>query len=213
MTLTIDNILDEIIKEVGGDTTDTTFKADMLSFMKAGIRHIPVFIRSRLFITLGTKTLAVGEYSVDLSTLDPGFIKERSVWWVTTESKRHPIYRATSNAQFNEIFAPNVRGDPRWFRIYEKTMEFDRKAADEKTIGIEYYKEVSAIETTDTFFGDDSLLEAVKHFTKMVYYGDYEEDEKKKADHKRDGKELILELEGDFEASEYGGHVEQTDCY
>ena len=211
MNLTIDNVLDELIKEVGGDTTDSDFKDDMFGFMKAGIRHIPAFIRSRLFIALDTKALAASAYSIDLSTLDPGFIKERAVWWVTTEGKRDPIDRANSNSEFNQLFAPNSNGSPRVYRVYDKTMEFDRSANIQYTIGLEYFKEVSAIETADTFFGDDSLLEAVKHFTKMVYYGDYEEDKVKKDSHQKDGGDIIFELEGDFEAQEMGGYVENKE--
>lgn len=211
MDLTIDNVLDEIIGEIGGDTTDTAFKATMLSFMKSGIRHIPVSLRSRLFIALSTKTLAVSAYSVDLSTLSPGFQSERAVWWVTDESKRQPITLAVSNAQFNRIFAPNATGSPKVYRVYDKTMEFDRSANIEYTIGIEYFKDVSVIVVDDTFFGDDSMLAAVKHFTKMGYYGDYEEDRTKKLDHQKDGNKIVFELEGDAEAKEMGGQVELTD--
>ena len=213
MTLTIDNILDEIIAEVGGDTTDSAFKTLMLGFMKTGIRHIPALIRSRLFITIQTKTLAALAYSIDLSSLDPGFIKERAVWWVTTENKRQAINLANSHSQFNDIFNQNANGTPRVYRVYDKTMEFDRSANQQYTIGIEYFKEVSAISTSNTFFGDDSLLAAVKHYTKMVYYGDYEEDEVKQNRHERQGGKIIFELEGDFEAQEMGGYVEQTSNY
>jgi len=208
MTLTIDEVLNELISEVGGDTTDAAFKTKMLGFMKAGIRHIPVFMRSRLFLTLGTSTLSAGDFSIDLSALNPGFIKERAVWWVTSESKRELIWQPNSNRQFNDIFSPNASGNPRVYRIYNKTMEFNRKADKEYTIGIEYFKEVSAVAVDDTFFGDDSLLEAVKHFTKMVYFGDYEKDRQSKADHQRDGEKIIFELKADYEVQEMGGYVE-----
>jgi len=209
MDLTIDNALDEIIQEVGGDTTDSDFKALMFVFLKSGIRHIPAFIRSRLFVTLGTKTLAVGSTTVDLSTLSPGFIKERSVWWVTPEGKRHIIYPSGSSEKFNENYASGASGDPRVYRIYAKTMEFDRGAAVERTIGIEYFNEVSDLETTDTFFGDEPLLEATKYFTKMVYFAS-EQDMGQKKENQKDGEKIIFEIEGDYEGQEQGGYVESS---
>jgi hypothetical protein len=211
MVLTIDNILDEIVEEVGGDTADTTFKTLMLRFLKEGIRHVPAFIKSRLFIALGTRTLAATSTSVSLSALSPGFIAERSVWWVTTENKRDTIFRANSHHHFNSIYNPAATGSPRIYRVYDKTMEFDRTADQSYTIGIEYFKEVSAVTTTDTFFGDDSLLSAVKHFCKMVYYGDYEEDSEKRDKHEDQGGAIIRQLQGDYEAQEMGGQVEASE--
>ena len=211
MNLDIDAIITEIVTEVGGDNDDSTFVANMLSFFKAGIRHIPGLIRSRLFIGHTTKTLASGDSSIDLSTLDPGFIRERAVWMVQSENKRQAIIKADSIAHFHELYSPNGSGDPQYYQIYDKTMEFDKSADIDKTIGLEYFKEISDILGTDTFFGDEPLLEACKHYCKMIYYGDYEENDSKSDKHERRGDKLIFNIQGDYEAAELGGCVEQTD--
>ena len=91
-------------------------------------------------------------------------------------------------------------------------MQFDKKADANITIGVDYYKEISSISLTDTFSGNEQLIEAAKHFAKIGYYTDYEEDPQKASEHKSMGIALISQLDQDFEEQSFGGYVEETEC-
>lgn len=206
--MTIDEIVEEIVLEVGGDVDDTDFSDKMLKFLKAGMRRVPAFIRDRLFLAQGTLTLAQGSATVDLSTLDPGFIRERGVYYIGDSDIRVPIYKPQSYDYFNRFYAPTATGNPIFYHVIGKTMEFDRKAAANTTIFLDYFKEISSVIGSDTFIGNEQTVEVCKDFCKVVYYG-YEEDIGKKDDFEAQGNKLLLQLEADYEAQELGGYVEE----
>jgi len=204
-------IVDEIVNEVGGDTSDTEFVAKVFGFYKAGLRRIPAFIRDRLFIVEGSLTLSYGAITLDLSTLSPAFVKERAVWYLGTSNKRIPIIQAQSHEDFNIYYTPNSYGNPVYYKIYGRTMRFNVKAASALTIGLDYSKEISNVLTSDTFFGTEPMVEVSKEMCKRIYYKDYEEDRAKANDAALDCAALMNELEADYEAQEMGGHVTEIE--
>ena len=207
MNLLISEVITEIVTEVGGDTTDTTFAATMLVFLKSGMRKFPTFIKDRLLLVEETLTLALSAQTLDLTTLSNGFLKENSVWYVGSNSNRLPITPPPTRDYFNRIYNTSGTGKPIYYVINGKTMQFDKKADEALTIGIQFFKEISNILTTDTFFGDERSLEACKHLCKQGYYLDYEEDDTKYLRHKSDAGDILLELESDYEDQEQAGHI------
>lgn len=230
--MTFSEILAEIILEVGGDITDTDFATRLLVFFKTGLRRIPTYIRDRLFLGEDTLSLIVGADTLDLGDLDPGFVRERVIWYVDTSGQRVIIQSPPSIEFFHSIKNSNNSGKPTYYRIYGSTIQFDKKADEALTVGFDYVAEVSATSqlelegggvvlntdggsvelTTDSdFFGHEQLVEAAKDFCKMTYYRDYEEDEVKATAHERTGKELISELEAEYEIRELGGYVSSSE--
>lgn len=209
MNLTISQILTEIITEVGGDTSDASFDDIMLVFLKSGIRKIPAFIKDRLLLVEETKILTTSSQSIDLSTLSNGFIKEENIWYVGSSGQRIPIIRPISRQYFNSIYSISGSGKPSYYVINGKTMMFDKPADVNITIGLNFFKEISNITTSDTFFGDERILEACKSLCKEGYYLDYEEDAAKSDKHANKALNILLELEGDYEDQEQSGHIGQ----
>ena len=143
MNLTIAQVLTEIIKEVGGDTTDTDFADIMLVFFKSGLRNVPTFIKDRLILVEETKTLTASAQSIDLSTLTNGFIKEENVWYVGSSGQRIPIIKPVTRQYFNSIYSISGVGKPSYYVINGKTMMFDKPADVATTIGLQFFKEIS----------------------------------------------------------------------
>lgn len=204
-------IIDELVNEVGGDTGDDDFVEKMLGFFKSGLRRLPVFMRDRLFVTESSLTLSANAITLDLSNLDPGFVKERAVWYVNGDGKRVPITMCESQEQFDAFYTPNAPGNPLYYKIYGKTMRFNCKAATALTVGFDYFKEVSDVEEGDTFFGNEQTVEAAKEMTKVIYYQGYEEDTGKADKARLDAGALISQLESDYAAQEQGGYIEEKE--
>jgi len=220
-------ILAEIIIEVGGDITDVEFGNKILIFIKTGIRRIPAFIRDRLFVAEDTATLTSGTNTIDLDDLDPGFVRERVVWYESS-GKRVIINRAKNVEWFHSLYNSNSSGKPFCYLIQGSTIKFDKLSDENLTVGFDYVAELSEtgqllleggglvlsedgghinLTADEEFFGHEQLVEAVKDFAKMIYYRDYEEDEEKAREHERMGKEIIQRLEEEYEIQELGGHI------
>lgn len=206
--MTINDIISEIIEEVGGSTSDTVLSAKMLSFFKAGYRRLPAFVRDRNFLSEGTISLLTGSDTASLDGLD-GFVREREVWFQGDNLVHIPIYKPPSNQYWHKVITPNASGKPFYYRIYNRTIQVDKKASQNLVIGIDYFKAVSAITGTDTWYPDEQVLEAAKHFCKMVYFSDYEEDATKARENERRGKEIAQILEEEYEVQELGSYVDE----
>jgi len=213
MNLTISQIITEIVTEVGGDTSDSDFAASMLVFFKSGIRKVPIFARDRLILTQEEITLSASAQTLDLSTTTKGFIRENHVWYVGDNGVRVKISQPPSREYFNNLYNTNSTGKPTYYIINGKTMQFEKKADEDLTIGIEFFKELSDIATGDTFFGDERLVEACKGLCKHVYYRDYEEDSSKGREHQEEAREILFILEGEYEDQELAGHIVERTYY
>lgn len=207
MNLTITQIITEIVTEVGGDTTDTTFAATMLVFLKSGMRKFPAFVKDRLLLVQEELPLALNAQTLALTGTTKGFLKENHIWYTTATGQRVPIIPPQSRDYFNQIYQTSSPGKPSYYIINGKTMQFDKKADEALTIGLEFFKEISDVTGSDTFFGDERTLEACKSLCKVGYYLDYEEDESKSARHERIASGIMLELESDYEDQEQAGHI------
>lgn len=206
-------IITEIITEIGGDTDDTDLTTKMLTFFKSGLRYLPVYARDRAFLAEGTITLSAAASTASLSGLSSAFVEERAVWYVDSGSERVPIQKSANAEFFQRVYSPNGSGKPEFYRIVGTTIYFDKPADASTTIGFDYFKEISSVATSDTFFGHEQIIQAAKHFCKMVYFGDYEEDMNKGLNHERLGKELLYKFERDYEDKENGSRVYETTDY
>lgn len=206
--MTVEEIIDDVIAEVVADVDSSA----MLRYFKSALRRIPANIRSRMFLAEDTLTLAANSYTLDLTELSPSFSKERAIWYVDSNGRRIPITNPPSPDFFHRNFNPSGYGKPVYFRIYKRTLNFDKRSDESLTIGFDYFKKVSEIETDDEI-EDESLIEGAKEYCKMAYFRDYEEDLNKAAEHERIGKEIILGIQSDYEEDESGNRVEETENY
>ncbi len=204
----ISEIIAEIQLEVGGDSADTTLGTLLLGFLKGALRMLPAAARDRTLVSIETATLSASGQSITLPT---GFIKEvsdQSIWYV--EDGHREIIQRYQADDFRQIYSTGITGNPNYYRIYGKTMEFDVKSETARTIYLECFKEVSSVAAGDTFFGNDSVLSAVKALTKHIYYHDYEEDESRGRSELAIAKDLLEELDGTYMEEELGTHVEEA---
>ena len=206
--MTVNDVIAEIVNEVGGDASDTTLSAKMLGFYKAGMRRIPAFVRDRAFATVAEYALTSASNTVDLANF-PGFIREREIWFRGDNLIHITVYKPPSLQYFHKILTPNSSGKPFYYRIYGQTLQFDKKADAGLVIGMDYIKEISAITGADEVAYNEEIIEACKHFCKMVYFSDYEEDEGKASQNERRGKDIIARLEENYEEQEQGSYVDE----
>lgn len=202
----ISEIIDEVITEIGGDTTDTTLEANMLIFAKNALRRFPLYTRDRLLIDTAYSTLNTGE---NYLTTPTDFIKERSLYYMSG-GVRQIIERLTAG-EMNITRSTGTSGNPDYYRIYGTTIEFDKNAGSDVVIYIEYFKEVDDIEATDTFFGSTDLLEVMKDGMKAIYYSDYADDSDGKGDRKWAlFKSGLDALDDKFMIEEQGGYIDEA---
>lgn len=202
----ISAILQECIDESVIDLSTTS----MLNYGKSALRQISTILKYRGFLTEGTLSVAALAQSASLSSLTLGFVKERSVWFVSS-GQRVPIHSPPSSQYFWNVYNTQGSGKPNYYIIEGTTIKFDQPLDEAITLGLDYFKEISAVALTDTFLGDERLVQAFKHLTKAEYYFEYEEDEKKGGRNKQDGLGLLIKIGQDYEEAEMGGNVEIKD--
>lgn len=207
----ISEIVNEIIEETVSDLSDIK----MLVYLKSGMRFVPSFIRSRFLLEEGTINLLLGASTVSLNGLSVSMTRERNVWYLDDQGERMPILNPPSSEYFHRNLISNAGlGKPAFYRIFGKTMQFDKKADSNVTIGLDYFKEISkGLLLNDNFIGDETLIEGIKCFAKGEYYSQYEEDLEKGREYERKGKEIISVIDEEYQDKEFGGYVEETEFY
>jgi len=201
----ISTIRDEIITEVGGDTSDTGLATNVLQFINSALRRFPLWTRSRFLYTTKSGTLTSGQYSL---TLPSGIVNEREVYFIT-EGNRLRIDKAPSNDYFNDAFNSTATGKPNFYRIIGQTVEFDRTADATYTIYFECSQEKDGLEATDTWTGDTTTVEVLKDGAKYYYYSDYVEDDEKGKQKLALFKNGLDELDSKYMATELGSHIDE----
>lgn len=203
----ISAILQEIIDE--GVIELTT--AQMLTYGKTALRQIATLLEYRGFKTVGTLAVAANAQSASLSSLSDGFIKEENVAYVSS-GQRVPIKPAQSTKYFWSIYNTQAGGGkPQYYLIEGTTIKFEIKLDEAVSIELDYFKEISNITLSDTFLGDERLIQTFKHLTKAEYYFEYEEETDKGNRNKQDGLGLLTMIQQDIDSKERGGEVEITD--
>lgn len=202
--MTFATIRNEIITEVGGDTSDTSLQTLILGFIKSTLRRFPRHTRSRFLNTTKFVTLASGSSS---ATLPSGFIREQAVYYVDNGG-RIDIPKLSFddfNRQFNSISV----SEPTGYRIIGSTIEFLTSADKAYTIYLECSAEIDDIAAGDSFTGDSSIVEILKDGAKHYYY-DYEEDDPKASEKLGLFKVGLDKLESDFLNDELPDYISET---
>lgn len=198
----VSSIITELIRETGGDTDDSALSTLWLSFLTAALRRLPEKVRARAISTSTTKTLSASSRTVDLPT-DYAYKKQL---WRTTNTGRLPI-AIVPDVVFNKYYG-TANGTPQFAHELDTTFEFNVPAAETLTIGIDYYKDISAdLATTDDI--ERRFVEPAKDMAKAIYYTDYEEDKSGVGIlHATVGQDLLNEIEGRDMEQVVGTHVD-----
>jgi len=183
----ISEIRDEIIDEVGGDSTDTDLQTKIVNFIRAALRRLPNRIKDRTLITISYATLSGGAYSL---TLPDNFISERDVWRESSTGKRIQIVRKGTDV-FRGLANQSTPGSISYYIVYAKTMEFDKQADLDVVIYIDHFKSVGTI-------------------AKAIYYGDYEEDQEKGDRKLKLALSELDKINAHYQAENLPTHVEES---
>ena len=197
-------IRDEIITEVGGDTSDSTLQTLVLGFIKSALRRFPRNTRSRFLLATKSVTLSAGSY---YAALPSGFIRETEVYRLVSGSREN--IPKLSAPDFNEEFNSTSTGEPNGYRIIGSNIEFARSADQSYTIYIECSSEIDDVVAGDSFTGDSSIVEILKDGAKH-YYFDYSEDSPRASEKLGMFKAGLDKLEIDFLSDELPGYIEES---
>jgi len=200
----VSTIRDEIITEIGGDTTDSALATKVLGFINSALRKFPLWTRSVFMYTTKSGTLSSGGSSISLPT---GAINIRDVYYIT-EGNRLRIERPPSNEYFNDALNTSTTGAPNFYRVIGQTMEFDRTADKAFTIYVECLQEKDGVLAGDTFTADSTVVEVLKDGAKSYYYR-YVEDESSAKEFLTLFKNGMDELDAKYMSSELGTHIEE----
>jgi hypothetical protein len=195
-------IRDEIITEVGGDTSDSTLQTLVLGFIKSALRRFPRHTRSRFLLATKSVTLSAGSY---YAALPAGFIRELAVYYLS-DGGRKDIPK-TDN--YNEQFNSTTTSAPSGYRIFGSNIEFLHSADQTYTIYIECSAEIDDVVAGDSFTGDSSIVEILKDGAKS-YYFDYSEDYPKASEKLGMFKAGLDKLEVDFLSDELPDYIEES---
>jgi len=197
-------IRDEIITEVGADTSDTTLQTLILGFKKSALRRFPRHTRSRFLLATKSVTLSAGSY---YAALPAGFIRELAVYHLESGSKES--IPKLSSIDFNEEFNSTSTGGPAGYRIFGSNIEFTLSADKQYTIYIECSAEIDDVVAGDSFTGDSSIVEILKDGAKS-YYFDYAEDYPKASEKLGLFKIGLDKLESDFLNDELPDYITEA---
>lgn len=199
----------EVIGEIGGDSSDEQLVANIFNYMKAGMRHIPALIRSRMLTTRQTFVLPANNYLYDLSLLSPSFIRERGFWYTDNNNKKVEIIRMDIH-QFKQYQDVGSHSNPKYFYISQKSFNVDRLAPSNITIETDYFCGLTDnITNASAFTLGEDFIELVKYLTKMIYY-EYEDDDAKSDKNGARAKSLMEELSNRYEEDEQGDFPTET---
>lgn len=201
--MTITELRDEIIVDIGGDPDDTALEAKILAFIKNGLRRFPLWARSRLLLTTSYATLDTGEQDLNVPS---DFLQERKIYYYD-DGKRRDIEKL-SFQQFQDNYSSSASGRPTYYRIINDVIEFHASADTGYTIYIEYFKEPDDVALTDTFFGSNAMAEIAKDFAKGYYYS-YEEDFRSADRYFQIGKAGLDRLDVQYVTDEIPDYIEE----
>ncbi len=202
--MVVSTVRDEIITEVGADTSDTALQTKVLGFMNSAMRKFPLWARSVFMYTTKTASLFSGGSSVTLPT---GVLGIRDVYYLS-DNNHVRIEKPPSNDYFNDATNTSTTGAPHFYRVVGQTVEFDRTADVAYTIYFECQQEKDALGAGDTVTFDTTVVEVWKDGAKSYYYR-YVEDEPQAKDYLQLFKNGLDELDAKYMVSELGSHIDE----
>lgn len=203
----ISQIVTETINETGGDSTDSTLQALMFGFTLAALRRIPQFTRDRLLLAVGQVTLANMTYQAQVPT---DFIKEREIWHFSLDGNtKKEIHKGSFRDVQRSSRLNQSHTFPTLYHIFNTTIEFNFMVSPALIIYIDYFKDISNVQLTDTFAGNSRWVELVKDLLKMYYY-EYQENSELYAAAQARSKSGIAELDANYMEEEFGDSIEES---
>ncbi len=202
--MVVSTIRDEIIVEVGADTSDTAVQTKVLQFMNSAMRKFPLWTRSLFMYTTKTATLSSGGSSLSLPS---GVVGIRDVYYIS-DSNRLRIEKPPSNTYFNDATNTSTTGAPHFYNIVGQTVYFDRSADKAYTIYFECQQEKDGLVSGDTVTFDTTVVEVWKDGVKSYYYR-YVEDDNQAKEFLQLFKNGLDELDSKYVASELGTHIDE----
>ena len=203
-------LVSAVLQEIIDESVLSLSTTSMLTYMKSALRQVSTILRYRGFKTTGTISVAALAQTASLLSLSSAFLEEIAVWYESSGT-RVPIESPQSVEYFQDIYSTNGSGKPRYYDIQGTNLVFDQPVDEAITVGLEYFKEISAVALSDTFLGDERVIQAVKHMTLAHYYYEYEEDDKKGARNLQTGVGMLNKIQEDIDAHDMGGSVEISD--
>ena len=203
--MTISEIITEVTREIGEDSSDSVLATNLLSFCTAALRRLPKRVRDRSIITIGSTSLTAASQTASLPT---NFIKERMVWHVV-DGNRIKIEKSEYEDFNQNDYNSSASGTPSQYRIYGSVLEFDVPADQNYTIYLEYFKALTTttIETSSTFALREDAVEPYKDLVKAYYY-ESEDDDARASGLFRRALAYFMEMDDEFVEEEFGTHIE-----
>lgn len=207
--MTVQELVDEIARKALGNSSniDSDFQNVCLDAVRSALRRIPRFAKVRSVVKTVYATLNASTQSLDIFTITD-FFEERQVYHLLS-GKREIIHKLDYES-FNEIYSNATTGQPQFYRIVGKTLEFDKKADKNYTIYIEYFGNDSNVALTDTLTLRDDVLEIVKDGA-LEYVFDHLEDNNKSTRHGQKFIAGLEKLEVDYHRQEDPDFIEVVD--
>lgn len=204
--MTVQNLIDEIVSDIGGDTDDSDFETKVLGFIKNALRRLPEKARARSIVSKKTVALASGDQTASIPST---FLQERAVWY-ETDGKRKNIEVVRDTKRFNTFYTSSV-GYPDKCRIYGGIIEFSRPTDAAYTVYVDCFIEIDDVESGDTFGFDSSIAEIVKEGAKYYYFHDYVEDEEKGKNKLLIFNDGLKSIDHKYQREELPDHVEESE--
>lgn len=202
---TLEDIRDEIVVEVGEDSSDDTALAAIFSCIKGALRILSLKARARFLVTTSYVTLQAGDSEV---TLPDNFDREQYVYRKSASGGKIDI---PVDKEGGIDFNSSQYGTLTKCRVIGKRLIFNNAAAEDTVIYVDHFKnDVSTAALSDTFIGQEKEIECVKHLAKATFYRDYEEESQKANEHVGLAADLLGEVDGDYQEHELPGHVVES---
>lgn len=202
----ISDIRDEIISEIGQDTSDTDFQTKMLKYMKSALRRFPRFARNRMLVSTKSGSLSAAASTMSLPDT---IVSVRKCWYQTTDNRRVEITRPGTDT-FTEEYRGNGSGAPNYFIVRQDTVEFDRPADQAYTIYFESFIEIDDVAAGDTWAHSNDRAEILKDGAKMNYYVQDAEDMEKGSFYADLFAKNLKLLEAEYLREEFPDYVEES---
>lgn len=202
----ISEIIDEIISEIGGDSSDTNLQTKVLGYIKSALRRFPQKARSRSLVSKKSVTLSAAAQTANTPS---NFIQERMLWYESGGVRQEIIVKRDTK-EFNLVYRSDVVGAPEYCRIYGTTIEFNRVADQEYTVYVDCFVEIDSVSVGDTWAYDSTMAEMLKDGAKFYYYN-YTEEESRIKEFGSLFAESLNDLESKYERDEHPGHVTESD--
>jgi len=203
--MTFEDLIDEIVGQVGGDADDTALRAKMLVNIKSALRRFPTFSKDKVFQEQKSGTLTSGSRTM---ALPAGIVEVSNIY--CRRNDRNELIEQPGEQVFNSKVNASGSGYPLFAIIRGSTVEFDQAADQNYTIYFESFIEIDDVEEADTWIGSSSDAETLKDGAKYYYYLYQEEGASLAAEYKSNFITALNKMEIAFSRKNTPNYVEEA---